>query len=84
MPEPPLLRYEIMKAPAVSGVLSYPQLCLTLRNEEKRLLELKKRLQYRQCSAPTFRPARATNASNGTSGRRTCDPHTPPGPSEGK
>ena len=78
------LRYEIMKAPAVSGAQSYPELCLTSRNEKKRLLELKKRLQYRQPSAPTFRPARATNAPNGTSGRRTLDAQPPPIPSEGE
>ena len=41
------LRYEIMKAPAVSGAQTYSELCLASRNEEKRLLELKKRLQYR-------------------------------------
>ena len=40
------LRYEIMKAPAVSGAQNYPELCLASRNEEKRLLELKKRQQY--------------------------------------
>ena len=77
------LRYEIMKAPAVSGALSYPELCLASQNEEKRLLELKRRLQYHQPSAPTFRPARATNASNGTSGRRIRDAQPPPDPQKG-
>ena len=42
------LRYEIMKATAVSGVQSYNELCLVSQNEEKQLLELKKRLQCPQ------------------------------------
>ena len=62
---------------------SYPELCLASQNEEKQLLELKKRLQYRQPSTPTFRPPRATNASNGISGRRTCDAQPPPDPQKG-
>ena len=40
------LRYEIMKAPAVSGSHGYKELCLASRNEEKRLVELAKRRQY--------------------------------------
>ena len=48
------LRYEIMKAPAVSGVQSYNELCLALQNEKKQLLEQKKRLQYPQHSTPHF------------------------------
>ena len=48
------LRYEIMKAPAVSGAQNYPELCLASRNEEKLLLELKKREQYRQMNIPQF------------------------------
>ena len=48
------LRYEIMKAPAVSGAQSYNELCLASQNEEKQLLELKKRLQYPQHSTPHF------------------------------
>lgn len=40
------LRYEIMKAPAVSGSHGYKELCLAARNEEKRLAELAKRRQY--------------------------------------
>ena len=37
------LHYDIMKAPAVSGSHGYKELCLTSRNEEKRLPELAKR-----------------------------------------
>ena len=40
------LRYDIMKAPAVSGSHRYRELCLASRNEEKRLAELAKRRQY--------------------------------------
>ena len=40
------LRYDIMKAPAVSGSHGYKELCLASRNEEKRLAELAKRRQY--------------------------------------
>lgn len=40
------LRYEIVKAPRVSGVDSYTSLCIAAKNEEHRLQELKKRQQY--------------------------------------
>lgn len=36
------LRYELMKAPAVSGSHTYCELCLAARNEEKRVAELTK------------------------------------------
>ena len=42
------LRYELMKAPAVSGSHSYHELCLAARNEEKRVAELAKRRQYQK------------------------------------
>ena len=40
------LKYEIMRAPSVSGSQTYKELCLAARNEEKRLAELRKRQQY--------------------------------------
>ena len=40
------LKYEIIKAPGVSGVDSYSALHLAAKNEERRLQELKKRQQY--------------------------------------
>ena len=40
------LKDELMAAPAISGAQNYDQLCLSARNEEKRLLELKKRQAY--------------------------------------
>ena len=41
------LRYEVMKAPGVSGVDSYSALCIAAKSEERRLQELKKRQQYK-------------------------------------
>ena len=40
------LKYELMKAAAVSGAQGYKQLCLAARNEEKWLIDLKKRRQF--------------------------------------
>lgn len=42
------LHYEIMKASAVSGSHGYKELCLALRNEEKRLAEPAKQWQYQK------------------------------------
>ena len=50
------LKHELMRAPAVSGAQSYPELCLAARNEEKRLAELKKRQQYLKPSATPLQP----------------------------
>ena len=50
------LKHELMRAPAVSGGQSYPELCLAARNEEKRLAELKKRQQYLKPSATPLQP----------------------------
>ena len=33
------LKYELMKAPAVSGAKDYQELCISARNEERRLAE---------------------------------------------
>ena len=44
------LHYEIIKAPAVSGSHGYQELCLAVKNEEKRLVELVKRRQYHRPS----------------------------------
>ena len=40
------LRYNLMKAPAVSGAQTYPELCMAAKNEEKRQAELKKWQEY--------------------------------------
>ena len=39
------LKYELMESPAVSGAQGYKALCLAVRNEEKRLADLRKRRQ---------------------------------------
>ena len=46
------LRYDLMKSPAVSGAHSYTTLCIVAKNEERRLLELKKRQQYNKLNFP--------------------------------
>ena len=40
------LRYEILKALAVSGAQFYTELCLATKNEEIRQAKLRKRVQY--------------------------------------
>ena len=40
------LKQELMAAPAVSGSQTFRELCLASKNEEKRLVELRKRRQY--------------------------------------
>ena len=47
------LQHELMRAPAVSGAETYRELCLTARNEEKRLAELRKRKQYQHLGKDT-------------------------------
>jgi hypothetical protein len=42
------LRFELMRAPAVSGAQNYKELCVAARNEEKRLAELRKRQSYQK------------------------------------
>jgi len=40
------LRHDLMRSPNVSGALTYKELCMSAKNEEKRLVQLKKRQQY--------------------------------------
>ena len=59
------LRHELMQAPAVSGARTYQELCLAVRNEEKRLTELKKREQYlKPLQPPSFRKSIETKPPN--------------------
>ena len=44
------LRYELMRAPAVSGAQTFKELCLASRNEEKQLAELRKHQEYTRCA----------------------------------
>lgn len=46
------LLYELMKVPAVTGAHKYSELCLAARNEEKQLVELKKRQEHTRQSYP--------------------------------
>ena len=50
------LRYEVMKAPAVSGSPTYRELCLAARNGEKRVAELAKQRHYRKPNLEHERP----------------------------
>ena len=45
------LQYNLMKAPAVSGAQTYPELCMADKNEEKRQAELKKQQEYQRPTA---------------------------------
>ena len=54
------LKHDILKGPAVSGAQSYKNLCLAAKNEEKRLAELCKRVQYRK--EPHRPPEKETQA----------------------
>ena len=40
------LRMELMRSPTVSGAMTYKELCMSARSEERRLLELRRRQQY--------------------------------------
>ena len=52
------LRQEIMSGPAVSGAEAYQALCLAAKNEERRLLELRKRRLYHRSTMPPQLSAR--------------------------
>ncbi len=56
------LRLELMRSAAVSGAGSYQALCLASKNEERRLAELTKRLQYRKAATPSAPPYSSTTA----------------------
>lgn len=53
-----------MKASAVSGAQTYPELCMAAKNEEKRQAELKKRQEYKRPTAasPAARSFRKLSA----------------------
>ncbi len=48
------LRYEVMRAPAVSGAQTYHELCLAAKNKEKRLANLRKRQHYQRGPRPSL------------------------------
>ena len=58
------LSLELMKSPSVSGAMSYKELCMSAKNEERRQSELKKRLNYRRSQSsvpPTKKPGSQTD-----------------------
>ena len=58
------LRMEILHGPAVSGALGYRELCTAAKNEEQKLLELKKRQSYfRQQAGTTVKTPSSTPSS---------------------
>ena len=77
------LKYDLMKAPAVSGALNYQALCVATKSEERRLAELQKRKYYQlpqlrgtkkatnqpQVSTPgsQLKPGQSHNRSTGAS-----------------
>ena len=50
------LAQELMKAPAVSGAQNFSELIVASRNEEKRLIELKRRQQYGRATKAPAQP----------------------------
>ena len=68
------LKYDLMKAPAVSGALSYQALCVAAKSEERRLAELQKRKQYQ--SPPSRDTKRVPVQSTGASQPRQAQRQT--------
>ena len=54
------LRMELLRGPAVSGVLAYKELCVAAKTKEHRLAELRKHQGYQRhakaTSAPKYPP----------------------------
>ena len=67
------LKYELMKAPSVSGALSYQALCVAAKSEERRLAELRKRKQYQspQPKQTTSQPQVSSGGSRFKPGQRS-------------
>ena len=64
------LRYDLMRSPAVSGALSYTQLCMAAKHEEKRLVDLKRRQAYQRGGVPKKVPPENAEATKpGGSGK---------------
>ena len=75
------LRYDLMKAPSVSGVLSYPQLCVAAKSDERRLATLRKRQQLRTPPSRNKLPSSSKLPSRPTVGNQrpsTGNQQTPP------
>ena len=76
------LQYDLTRGPAVSGAQTYKELCLTAKNEEKHLAELKKRQHYQKLvplsmQHPNWKPAEYKGGDQ-TAQRHTPRQQTPP------
>lgn len=69
------LRFELMRAPAVSGAQNYKELCSTARNEEKRIAELRKRQGYHKQTTTSLSPVKKPTVT------KPQDKQTKPSPS---
>jgi len=58
------LRLSIVKSPSVLGALSYKELCMAVKHEEKRLAEIKKRQDNEH--TPKYRSDRQASGSSGS------------------
>ncbi len=67
------LRYELMEASAVSGAQTHRELCMALKNEEKRLIELRKRRNYGCHQARAYSPGQKQLQARWTSVGRAKD-----------
>ena len=78
------LRLELLRSPSVSGALSYRELCVASKTEERRLSELKKRQDhFRRPSSSVMRrgdlpSTKAQSFGDHTGGKRPPQPMKPP------
>ena len=74
------LSYDLMQAPAVSGALTYPELCMAAKNEEKRLATLKQRWKYLQSTTPPLCPSESHHKAQTPKYDRRTPSKNPPIP----
>ena len=71
------LKLILMESPAVSGSLSYKQLCAAGKQEEKRLLELKRRRQHQERQTRHLEQRYSLDTQSAVqSGKRDTTPHS--------
>ena len=74
------LRHQLMRSPSVSGALTYKELVMAAKNEEKRQSELKKRQQYlnppKSQASGTAPPKKSTNVRTDHSKSPSSEEHT--------
>ena len=75
------LRDKMLRSSAVSGAVSYPELCVAAKSEEQRQAELKRRKQYHRAeqtkneartalSASQYSQANESKGAQGSQGKR--------------